>query len=156
MIARRSQRPRMNAAEPIRREDDSASLSVRNSATEIEAAQAHIVEAAARHGYPKASVFALRLAIQEAISNAFRHGHRNLPADLPITVEFAVTNADVRVTIEDRGPGFDPTSIPDPTLEPNLEATSGRGLFLIKAYMAEVTYSPKGNRVDMVYRNPTA
>lgn len=144
----------MNAAEPRSSPSDVAAIRVANAPDQIERLQNVIVDAAARHHYPKASLFALRLALQEAISNAFRHGHRQLPPDTSIAVDYTVTDQEIRVAVEDQGPGFDPRSIPDPTLEPNLEATSGRGLFLIRAYMASVTYNTRGNRIEMVYRHP--
>jgi serine/threonine-protein kinase RsbW len=58
------------------------------------------------------------------------------------------------VEIEDRGPGFDPGAVPDPTLEQNLEIPSGRGLMLMRAYMTSVTFNPAGNRVRLLYRRP--
>jgi serine/threonine-protein kinase RsbW len=58
------------------------------------------------------------------------------------------------MAVEDQGPGFNPDAVPDPTLEENLERGSGRGLLLIKAYMASASYNAKGNRLEMVYRRP--
>ena len=52
------------------------------------------------------------------------------------------------------GPGFDPSTVPDPTLDQNLEIPSGRGLMLMRAYMTAVTFNPAGNRVTMRYRKP--
>ncbi len=54
--------------------------------------------------------------------------------------------------VEDDGPGFDPTTVPDPTHDENIEIPSGRGIMLIKAYMSEVAYLPPGNRLSMTYR----
>ncbi|MFZ4574618.1 MAG: ATP-binding protein [Phycisphaerales bacterium] len=155
MITSTPRRPRMEVHEPTPSAAAPVTLLVRNVPAEISNLQDQIAAAAAVLGYPKASLFALRLAVQEAVSNAFRHGHRNLPTDEPITVGFEVTQDRVRVAVEDHGPGFDPATIPDPTLEPNLEATSGRGLFLIRAYMAEVSYNSRGNRIAMVYARPS-
>jgi serine/threonine-protein kinase RsbW len=56
--------------------------------------------------------------------------------------------------VTDQGPGFDPASIPDPTLEENLERGSGRGLLLINAYMTRAEYNAKGNALRMVYTKP--
>jgi serine/threonine-protein kinase RsbW len=46
------------------------------------------------------------------------------------------------------------SSIPDPTLDENLERGSGRGLLLIRAYMASAEYNASGNALRMVYRRP--
>ncbi len=133
---------------------DSARLLVINQPGHIDRAQDQIVAAAERHHYPKASIFALRLSLQEAVSNAFRHGHKDLPPSTPVAIEYDVADARIRVAIQDQGPGFDPSSVPDPTLETNLEIPSGRGLFLMKAYMESLTYNASGNRLEMVYRHP--
>jgi serine/threonine-protein kinase RsbW len=119
-----------------------------------EAVQNAVVDAMERHGYSKASRFAVRLALAEAIANAFKHGHRTMPAGTPVTFEFAVTGDRVRVVVEDQGPGFDPGEIPDPTLDENIEKASGRGLMLIRAYMTSVAHGGRGNRLEMTYDKP--
>jgi serine/threonine-protein kinase RsbW len=53
------------------------------------------------------------------------------------------------VIIEDEGPGFAPTDVPDPTAEENLEKPGGRGIMLMKAFMTRVEYNQKGNRVRL-------
>jgi serine/threonine-protein kinase RsbW len=131
-----------------------ATFDVVNDAASIDAAQNRIVEAIERFDYPKASVFAMRLSLHEAMSNAFRHGHASLPASTPITVSCSIGPDKVVMAVEDQGPGFNPDAVPDPTLEENLERGSGRGLLLIKAYMASASYNAKGNRLEMVYRRP--
>jgi serine/threonine-protein kinase RsbW len=109
-----------------------------------------------RHGYPEASKFAVRLALEEAISNAFKHGHKNLPASTPVRVEYEVGPERLRVHITDQGPGFDPSSVPDPTLDENIELPSGRGLMLMGAYMSSLRYLGRGNELELVYENPAA
>ncbi len=131
-----------------------ATFHVVNDAAAIDAAQNRIVEAIERFHYPKASVFAIRLSLHEAMSNAFRHGHAALSPAVPIQVTCSIGADTVVLAVEDQGPGFDPASVPDPTLEENLERGSGRGLLLIKAYMASARYNAKGNRLEMVYRRP--
>jgi serine/threonine-protein kinase RsbW len=133
---------------------DSGRVSFPNDPALSESVQNAIVDAMERHGYSKASRFAVRLALAEAIANAFHHGHEHLPPTLPITVEFAVDPVKVVIHVEDQGPGFDPGTIPDPTLDENIEKTTGRGLMLIRAYMSRVSYNAKGNRVEMVYDKP--
>jgi serine/threonine-protein kinase RsbW len=109
-----------------------------------------------RVGYSKASLFAIRLALDEAITNGFSHGHEHLPPTLPIFVEYAIDQHQAYFAVEDQGPGFDPSTVKDPTLDENLEQMSGRGVILIRAYMSSVTHNSKGNRIEMVYRRPGA
>jgi serine/threonine-protein kinase RsbW len=105
------------------------------------------VEAA---GYPTAAVFAVRLAVEEALTNAMSHGHAELP-EQPVSVSWRVDPERVDVEIVDQGPGFDPSDTPDPTLEENLDKPAGRGLMLMRAYMAHVSFNERGNRVTMTY-----
>jgi serine/threonine-protein kinase RsbW len=130
-------------------------ISVPNRPADIDAAQAGVVAELERQGYPKASLFAVRLALHEAMSNAFTHGHKNHP-DAPVTLRYAIDASHAEISIEDQGPGFDPGAIPDPTLDENLERGCGRGLLLIRAYMTSAEYNQKGNRLTMVYRKPGA
>jgi len=123
--------------------------------TQIERASDSILEAAERVGYSKASRFAIRLAFEEAVTNAFHHGHAERPGEV-IRVECTVTPESVWIAVEDQGPGFRPEEVPDPTLDENLSLPSGRGLMLIRTYMTEVRHNDRGNRVEMTYRRPGA
>jgi serine/threonine-protein kinase RsbW len=130
-------------------------LDVRNTRPELDALEQRVLEAMARQDYPTAARFAVRLALEEALVNAFMHGHRGLPPDTPVRVTYRVCPDAVTITVEDRGPGFDPGSVADPTLSENLELPSGRGLMLIRAFMSEVRHESNGTRLIMVYRRPT-
>jgi len=136
------------------RNTEHASLTVANDPRAIEQAQGTVIDAAERLGYPKASVFALRLALHEAMTNAFKHGHRDLPASVPVTLRYTATPETIDLTIVDRGPGFNVQDVPDPTTDENLERGSGRGLLLIRAYMSTVEYNASGNALHMVYKRP--
>jgi serine/threonine-protein kinase RsbW len=129
-------------------------IHVPNDPGEIARAEGRVLDAVAAFGYPKASLFAVRLCLHEAMSNAFRHGHRDLPPTTPVRLEFDISPDEVDIRIEDQGPGFDPDGVPDPTAEENLERGSGRGLLLIRAYMAKASYNPKGNALHMIYKRP--
>ena len=102
-------------------------------------------------GYSENAAFAVRLALDEALANAIRHGNQNDPAKR-VFVDYAVDDDAVRISILDEGPGFDPDTVPDPTLDENLERPCGRGVMLMRAYMTEVAYNATGNRVTMVKR----
>jgi serine/threonine-protein kinase RsbW len=132
-------------------EQDSGSFEIANDREQVDRAIDRICSCVERHPFEKASRFAIRLSLQEGIANAFTHGHKALPPEKTIHIEYVVTKDDVTVSIEDQGPGFDPTKVPDPTLDENLEIPSGRGIMLIKAYMTDVRFNSKGNRVEMHY-----
>ncbi len=72
-----------------------------------------------------------------------------------IFVELSFSQPEARFTIRDEGPGFDPTSVPDPTDPGNLEKECGRGLLLMRSFMDEVQFNAPGNQVTMIkHREP--
>lgn len=104
------------------------------------------------HGFGHDVTFAIRIALEEAMVNAIKHGNRLDPGK-KVRVESRVTPTRAEITIEDEGPGFDRTAIPDPTVENNLDKPSGRGILLIEAYMDGVEWSRGGRRLKMVKEN---
>ena len=134
----------------------SESMLIRGYRPEIDHAQEHILSILERFGYPEAARFAVRLALEEALTNAFHHGHKGLPPEEPVRLDYRASPDEIEIVVEDKGPGFNPSGVPDPTRDENLEIPTGRGLLLMRAYMAEVEYNARGNRVRMVYRAPSA
>ncbi|MEM9295158.1 MAG: ATP-binding protein [Planctomycetota bacterium] len=99
-------------------------------------------------GFPPDDRFAVRLALDEAITNAVKHGNGQ-DSGKTVTVEWSVAGGTLDISVEDQGPGFDPADVPDPTLDENLSRPSGRGVMLIQAYMDKVEFNDRGNRVRM-------
>jgi len=110
-----------------------------------------VIDAMRGCDFEESTCFAVRLALDEALANAIRHGNGG-DASKNVTVEFDVDEERISISIADEGPGFDPEEVPDPTLDENLERPCGRGVMLIKAYMTSVSYNEKGNCVTMVKR----
>jgi len=129
-------------------------VQVRHERAEIDGLEELILQAVERLDYPKSSRFAVRLALEEALANAFTHGHRTLPPRTPVSVEYAIGADELTIRVEDQGPGFTPAAVADPTTDENLDLPSGRGLMLMRAYMSSVTHNAKGNVVTMRYRRP--
>jgi len=119
----------------------------------IESLQSEVAEVLHRGGYGDAASFAIRLALEEALVNGFRHGNRGDPSK-SVTVRCSVDGSLAEIEVIDEGEGFDPGSVPDPTAEENIEIPSGRGIMLMRAYMSEVEYLPPGNRLRIRYRKP--
>lgn len=93
-------------------------------------------------------VFGVRLAAEEALVNAIRHGNQSDDAK-QVHVSLRLTDERLRLEIRDEGPGFDPNSVPDPTEDSNLEIPSGRGIMLMRSFMSFVEYNECGNCVIM-------
>jgi anti-sigma regulatory factor (Ser/Thr protein kinase) len=51
---------------------------------EIDRFQKALLQAVERHEYDQTSSFAIKLALEEALSNAFKHGNRSDPRKTPI------------------------------------------------------------------------
>jgi serine/threonine-protein kinase RsbW len=106
----------------------------------------------ARLRYSQECVFAIRLALEEGLNNAIRHGNGYDP-DKTVEVTYDVNEHRAVIAITDQGPGFDPHNVPDPRADENLGKPTGRGIMLIRAYMDEVGYNPRGNQIRMVKLN---
>jgi serine/threonine-protein kinase RsbW len=114
-----------------------------------------VAEAMAAHAFPHRDVFAVRLALEEALVNAIRHGHGGDPTKEAV-MRCVVAAEGVVVEVEDQGAGFDPGRVADPLDPANLERPGGRGLLLMRSYMAWVRHSRRGNHVRMGRRRSVA
>jgi len=99
-------------------------------------------------------VFSVRLALEEALVNAIKHGNE-MDRSKKVHISFRFHGDRFEIRITDEGKGFDPSDVPDPTAIENLERPCGRGLMLMRHYMTEVEYNAVGNSVRMakVFRN---
>jgi serine/threonine-protein kinase RsbW len=104
-----------------------------------------------RHGYPDGDVFALKLALEEALTNAVKHGNANDPAK-QVKVQYSVDDERAIVIVSDQGPGFMPEDVPDCTCAERLPVPNGRGIMLMKAYMDKICYRDKGREVYFMKR----
>jgi serine/threonine-protein kinase RsbW len=114
--------------------------------------QKQILDEIERQGFDSHSAFAVKLAVDEALNNAIKHGNR-LAKGKKIHIQATITPEKAEIIVEDEGPGFDRRNVPDPTLQENLEKCSGRGILLMEAYMDQVNYSQNGRRVHMIKFN---
>jgi serine/threonine-protein kinase RsbW len=101
--------------------------------------------------YSRPDLFAVRVIVHEALSNAFRHGHGGDPTKF-VHVRYLVTPEEVLVEVRDEGPGFDPDAVPSPLGEDHLSRQYGRGLLLMRAYASWVSYNRAGNQVTLCRR----
>ncbi len=126
-------------------------LSISSELCSARQVEQHLITELRRHKYPDDCLFAVRLALEEALSNAIKHGNRFDP-EKTVTVRFSIEPEKVQLIVTDQGQGFDPAAVPDPTTNDHLENPSGRGITLMRAYMDEVAYNSRGNEVRMVKR----
>ena len=110
-----------------------------------------VASAMESRGYDQKAVFGVRLAVEEALVNAVKHGNRHDPTKC-VWASWHVGPNRVMIEIEDEGDGFDPRAVPDPCAPENLERSCGRGVYLMRHYMSSVRYNRRGNRVIMCKR----
>ena len=107
-----------------------------------------------RSGISQDVAFGIDMAVREAVTNAVVHGNEQ---DEQKAVELTLKSSPeaVEITVHDQGPGFNPEEVPDPTEDENILKTSGRGIFFMRTFMDEVTWSIRpggGTTVRMLKR----
>jgi serine/threonine-protein kinase RsbW len=113
-----------------------------------------VVAAMEEMGHSDRACWEFRLVLVEAIVNGLRHGNQGDP-DKQVVVRWCLLREGVVVEVEDEGPGFDPTLVPDPTALENLDRPCGRGLFLMKRYTSWLYYHGRGNRLTLCKLGPS-
>jgi serine/threonine-protein kinase RsbW len=108
-----------------------------------------ILAEARKRGYNAHSLFAIKLALDEALVNAIRHGNKR-DASKHVRIVASITPTRTEIIVEDEGCGFRRGCVPDPTEEENLHRPCGRGILLMESYMNQVQWSRGGRRVKMV------
>lgn len=125
-------------------------VTIRNNLDEIYSLEHTILRAVEEAGYEENSRFAVRLALDEALVNAYKHGNAENP-DKRLRVRYEIDPDRIDIEIEDEGQGFDQTMLRDPRTEERLRETSGRGIFLIRQFMSKTFFNEDGNLIRFVY-----
>ncbi len=92
------------------------------------------------------------MAVRETVVNAVVHGNR-YNARKKVYLRIAAEKDRLTVTVTDEGEGFQPETLPNPVAEENILQQSGRGIFLIRAFVDEFHVrraEPKGAEVTLV------
>jgi serine/threonine-protein kinase RsbW len=100
-------------------------------------------------------IFGIKLALEEALTNAVKHGNGNDPTK-KVTLKFAITQQKAVIIVGDEGAGFLPEDVPDCTEMERLAIPNGRGIMLIRAYMDEVCYRDRGREIYFAKHRTTA
>lgn len=106
-------------------------------------------------GWVSRDIFSIHLAMEEALVNAIKHGNRH-DATKQVHVHCKIFEDRIWIEVRDEGPGFELEAVPDCTDDENLDASSGRGLMLIRSFMSSVEYTPPGNCVVMEKERDTS
>ena len=119
----------------------------------VDKAEATVRAFAVKAGFGDADCNHISLAMREATVNAVLHGNK-YDLQKHVTVLFEATSESFTVWVRDEGEGLDIAAIPDPLAPQNLLKESGRGIFLIRAFMDEVRFRNMnpGTEITMIKR----
>ena len=91
----------------------------------------------------------IEMALREALANAIVRGNAE-NAGKRVYVECrCYIDGEVSITVRDEGPGFDTSAVPDPTTPEGRLFEHGRGIYLMKTLMDEVSFEERGTIVHM-------
>lgn len=124
----------------------------------VDLAESISMRVAEAAGFSEEDIHKIGMAVREGVINAYNYGNQqDRSKKIHMSVEFDPERMIVRV--RDEGKGFEITEVPDPLAEENLLRTSGRGLFLMRAFMDEfaVQRGPRGGaELVMIKKLPLA
>jgi len=87
-------------------------------------------------GFDEEMCYRIGMSVREGVINAFHYGNQERP-EKKIHLALDITEEKLIIHVLDEGTGFALADVPDPLAEENLLSTSGRGIFLMRAFMDE-------------------
>jgi anti-sigma regulatory factor (Ser/Thr protein kinase) len=97
--------------------------------------------------------FAMRLCVEEAVTNIALYAYDGAPG--PVRLDVVSSGDDVTVTISDHGAPFDVSTARDPGTEVDIETATigGRGIRLMRQFSDRLAYGRVGdqNRLSLTF-----
>jgi len=125
---------------------------IKNTLSAAKESERIILDLVEKRGYRSDASFAIRLALEEALTNAIKHGNKSDPNKY-LTIRYSIGPQDAIIYVADEGAGFAPGEVPDCTAPDRISLPDGRGIMLMKAYLDEVAYSKRGSEIKLLKRN---
>jgi len=121
----------------------------------VNRAEEMVGQLAAQAGFDEDVRDGISMAVREAMINAVLHGNAYDSAKR-VNLSLEQNGRELIITIGDEGKGLEPEEVPDPLAPENLMKQSGRGIFLIRAFMDEVRFRnlEPGTEVTLIKRIP--
>jgi serine/threonine-protein kinase RsbW len=137
-------------------EPNSLEVQLESTLDSVDVAEEIVKGFAGEAGFPEDDVHQIGMAVRESVINAVVHGNcYSSQKRVSLTVELKDQRLTIR--IQDQGAGFEIDEVPDPLADENLLRKSGRGLFLMRAFMDGVELHrlrPEGMEVVMTKNFP--
>jgi serine/threonine-protein kinase RsbW len=128
-------------------------MSLESALESVDHAEEEVVRFATEAGFGEEDLQKVGMAVRECMVNAVLHGNQYDPEKhAGVRVEL-LPDGGLVITITDEGAGFELMEVPDPLAQENLLRHSGRGIFLIRAFMDDLKVrrrEPQGTEVRMV------
>jgi serine/threonine-protein kinase RsbW len=137
-------------------ETKSLEVDLESTLDSVDVAEEMVKNFAVEAGYPEDEVHQIGMAIRESVINAVVHGNC-YSSHKKVSVAMEAKDEQLTIRVQDQGAGFEVDEVPDPLADENLLRKSGRGLFLIRAFMDGVEMrrlSPEGMEVVMTKNFP--
>ena len=118
----------------------------------VDIAERAALDLARESGFGEEDLDRIGMSVRECTVNAVVHGNR-YNAHKKVRLSLSRTPERFTVRIADQGEGFNPDALPDPLQGDNLLRHSGRGIFLMKAFMDDLqvrSLEPAGTEVTLV------
>jgi serine/threonine-protein kinase RsbW len=103
----------------------------------VNTAEQAAIKMASKAGFDTEEAHRIAMSVREAAVNAVLHGNAYDPQK-KMVISFENTGSRLVITVVDQGRGLDPQTVPDPLAPENLLKQSGRGIFLMRAFMDDV------------------
>lgn len=91
-------------------------------------------------GFDDEAMHYMTVALRESVVNAIKHGNKG-DENKRVAVEFVLHPGALEFRVQDEGTGFDPERVADPVAPENVLRPDGRGIFFMRQFMDEVSYS---------------
>lgn len=108
-----------------------------------------VMELVSSIGCADGKEFAVETALREALANAIIHGCKQDPSKEVQCSVYCDEKCGILIVVRDPGPGFDPSSLPNPAHGQQIFAEHGRGVYLINQLMDDVEYQQGGTEIYM-------
>ena len=118
----------------------------------VDQAERAVLDLAVGAGFGEEDLDRIGMSVRECMVNAVVHGNR-YNSHKKVRLSLSLTPERLTIRIADQGDGFDPDQLPDPLSGDNLLRHSGRGIFLMKAFMDDLRVrrlEPSGTEVTLV------
>jgi serine/threonine-protein kinase RsbW len=119
----------------------------------VNRAEAMADQVSSQAGFDEDTRGGISMAVREAMINAVLHGNAYDPVK-SVNLTFEQNGPELTITITDQGKGLDPADVPDPLAPENLMKQSGRGIFLMRAFMDDVRFRKldPGTEITLIKR----